>query len=546
MIAPIARVAALLILVSRAVSAQDVRGIVSDSATGRPLGGAVVALLDSTGVSLSRSITSERGVYRVSATPAARTMRVVRIGFRPYTAPYAGAAELNVVMSPIAPTLDKVEIQAAGNCPRRSDRLAALSLLQQARAGLLTAIVAREAKPATMVRLMFERTMDGDRIAHQSVRVDSSEVVHQSFTAVRSGSDFVRRGFLIASTTNATYLAPDAETLVDDGFAAGYCFHIADRDRKRPTEVGLAFQPASRQRDRIDVEGILWIDTVARALRNIEFKYVGLASDLNAAHPGGDIHFREMGNGVVLIDRWSLRLPTPRADTSDVSGHQRIRAWYGIHESGGEVALAGWPDGYTWKASLGTLRAQVLDYRRNLVRGVVVRLHDTDYIASPSARGIIEIPNLLPGPYTAVVIDSLLGKLGITVPTSLRFNADRDSLIQGSFTLPRSEDDVRDACIHPGANESLPILKVSVTTPDGRAVPHANVRIERDYGVDWMILTETRRTDDAGMFESCLRYRGGDSFQVYAWRDGEDPRTHFGRVSGRNGNTVRIELPLQP
>lgn len=544
-----AAVAIVALLAWRNAGAQEMHGVVSDSVTARPLGGAVVVLLDSTGESLARTITDERGAYRLTSSPRARTLRTIRIGFRPRTVPVAAQTAIDVGMAPIPPMLDRVDIQAAGNCPRRDDRLAALSLLQQARAGLLATIVARETNPATMVRLAYERSMDGtsDRIRHQRVRVDSSGEIKQSFTAVRTGADFVKSGFVANASTSATFLAPDAETLIDDGFAAGYCFRVADRDRKRPTEVGLSFEPASRRRERIDIEGTLWIDTVARSLRNIEFKYLGLDRDMKDVHAGGDIYFREMKNGVVFIDRWSLRIPEPHADTTISSrGTDVVHPWFGTHESGGEVATASWHDGTAWKASLGTLRAQALDYRQNLARGVVVRLYDTDYIASPSARGILEIPNLLPGPYEGTVIDSLLGRLGIAIPVALHFTADRDSLTQMSFTVPRTEDDVRAGCIFPGAIDSLPMVGVNVTTPDGRPVEQANIRIVRDYGVDWMVMTETRRTDGAGNFTSCLRYQPGDKFDVYVWRDGETPRVHFARVDGRKVNVVKLELPQVP
>ena len=51
--------------------------------------------------------------------------------------------------------------QAAASCPRTPDATAALALLEQARAGLLAIVIAREANPATLKHLVFERTMDG-------------------------------------------------------------------------------------------------------------------------------------------------------------------------------------------------------------------------------------------------------------------------------------------------------------------------------------------------------------------------------------------------
>jgi hypothetical protein len=66
-----------------AVRAQEVRGTVTDSATGTPIAGAVLMLLDSAGAALGRNITNERGLYRLAARPEATHVNVVRIGFRP-------------------------------------------------------------------------------------------------------------------------------------------------------------------------------------------------------------------------------------------------------------------------------------------------------------------------------------------------------------------------------------------------------------------------------------------------------------------------------
>jgi hypothetical protein len=548
----ITRLAALLLVASSVAAAQGVRGTVSDSATQRPLAGAVVALLDAAGGSVARAITNERGEYRLTSSNNARTLRVVRIGFRPSTIPFSGSATMNIVMTPIPPLLDKVEIEAAENCPRRNDRVAALSLLQQARAGLLAAIVAREANPATMVRLTYVRNMEGtsDRIRHQQVHVDSAGQVQRSYVAVRDGAGFVKNGFLMDSASTTLYLGPDEQTLLDDGFSAGYCFHIADHERDRPTQVGLAFEPSSRERGRVDVEGTLWIDTLARALRNIEFRYRGLANEMNAVRAGGNIGFREMPNGMVFIDRWYLRLPVEAADTSYApafAGRARVRKWYEIRESGGEVASAAWPDGLRWTASLGALRAQAFDYRSNLARGVVVRLDDTDYRTTPSIRGTMEMQWLLPGPYTVVVEDSLLERLGITVPTSLRFVADRDSLTQRSFTIPQDDEFVRNRCIDPtGADDRLPTVIITVTTPDGHPVKGAFVKMVRDAGVDWQVATETRQTDEHGQFVSCLRNRRGDSFRLYVWRANEEPQFSVGHVNNSKDNKLIIELPQRP
>jgi len=79
----IALVAATAAIVPAAAQAQRVRGTLTDSSTGEPVSGAVVSVLDSTGKFLSRTIADEKGQFAAARLRGARTLHVVRIGYRP-------------------------------------------------------------------------------------------------------------------------------------------------------------------------------------------------------------------------------------------------------------------------------------------------------------------------------------------------------------------------------------------------------------------------------------------------------------------------------
>lgn len=246
--------AALLGLLSRAGQAQELRGAVRDSASRNAIPGAVLQLLDSVGNALGRSSTNERGEFRIVLSPAVRRVRVVRLGFRPRTLNVpvmaGGSARLEVMMESL-PTMLATQKVVSDLCPRRSDQGAAASLLEQARAGLLTSVVARETNPPRLVRYAYERTMDGtsDRIKLQTVRVDSTDRTPASFNAALAATAFVQRGFAERAGPEATtYYAPDAETLLGDTFVNAYCFRLMGRDRKRPNQVGLGFTAATHFR----------------------------------------------------------------------------------------------------------------------------------------------------------------------------------------------------------------------------------------------------------------------------------------------------------
>ena len=305
----------ILAALAQPLAAQDITGTVRDSASGLPVRGAVIVVLDSINRALSSALSNERGQYRVAYSGNARRLRAVRLGFRPRELPLSPSTQrLDIVMVSIPFLLEPVRIVASARCPKRDDRAAALSLLEQARAGLLATVVARSTNTANMTRLVFERAMDGtsDRISHQTVQIKYG-ATKESFTAAYGAADFVNQGFREDSAETQIYYAPDAEVLLDDGFAAGYCFHIMDPERRPPSWIGLAFKSADSRRGRIDIDGALWIDTVARALVDIQFRYVGLPAAVDVYRPGGRVSFREMANGVVLVDQFLLRLVAGKA-----------------------------------------------------------------------------------------------------------------------------------------------------------------------------------------------------------------------------------------
>jgi hypothetical protein len=126
---------------SQAASAQGLRGTVLDSASRRPIPGAVLLLLDSEGQQRARNITNERGEYRVALPFDASRLRVLRLGFRPrdfsIPASTGGVVQLDVLLAAIPRLLEPVVTLANPLCPRRSDHEAAFALWQQARTGLL-------------------------------------------------------------------------------------------------------------------------------------------------------------------------------------------------------------------------------------------------------------------------------------------------------------------------------------------------------------------------------------------------------------------------
>lgn len=506
--------AIVLAAAGSSLAAQTLRGVVRDSASLAPVAGAVVMLLDSSGAVLRRNMSDERGRYGITLTAAARTLRFIRIGLQPREISLSSApdpnAPLDVSMLPATTTLSAVRVAEQSQCPRRKDEAASFALWEQARAGLLATVVAREASPAAMEALLFERTYDhfSSRITRFKVDHRVSSRMDRSFQSAFAAKEFVKTGFSYDSAGTRILFGPDADVLLDEAFASAYCFRIADASRARPHQVGLAFAPAKRSDDRVDIDGTLWVDTAARALTDIEFRYVGLPSYTGPFNPGGMVSFRQMPNGVVVIDRFQLRAVVSGSQkqlkSSDVNARNDLLPM----EFGGELAGATWDGGITWHGPLGTLRLHARKDSGLPYPGVVVGLNDTHYRGTTDEQGDVMIPNLLPGPYKAEVWDSRTAAAGIAIPTHIEFNAVRDSTYSANFFVMSAEDYVSTRCVaeHQGSPSGSTLLLGHVVTSSGDPAIGARLSYAtKAAGAQWNALREHYETGSDGTFTLCSK-----------------------------------------
>ncbi len=512
------------------------RGAVRDSASGAAVPGAVVLALGARGDTVARTVTREDGRFAVPlARPAAR-VQALRLGYRPQgTALPRGTdgplPEITLTLVRLPTLLGRVQVNAA-RCRARPDREEAAALLEEARTGLLAMQVAHETSPAAVVRLAYTReyAADGRTIVRQQVRVDSGEASTASFGATRSGADFVRLGFRTREQGDQLLFGPDARVLLDPGFAAGYCFHRAPDDAARPTEVGVAFEPARRERDRVDIEGALWIDTLARAVTGITFRYAGVEEAAQRAGAGGAVRLRAMPSGVVLIDQWWLRTLAPPSRRS-ADGGDAGRATPVITEVGGALAHAAWQDGARWEAPLGTVRLTVRTAAGLRAAGVTVGLRDTDYRADTDVDGLVELPHVLPGPYAVVVRDSVLAPLGVALPTALAPVVDPGDTVRLTLDLPTAEGFLRPAC--PGGARGTGAMVVArVVDPTGMGLAGVAWRLRRSRGGDWVVVAERGTTDADGRLLLCDAVAVGDVMELQLVRGRTAPETVVFPVGG--------------
>lgn len=551
-----------LILIANTAIAQSVTGTVRDSVSRLPVSGVVVMLLDSAGGTLARNLTNERGEYRVIFRDAARTARFVRIGFTPRDLPLpprdGAGARLDISMLALPNLIQAIHVRENSNCRVRKDRAQALGLWEQARAGLLATIVSREENPAKVWRLGFYRVMDGNStiIERQRVESDSAEATGKTYVAAHAASDFVRLGFSTDSLASATFFGPDADVLLSDAFALAYCFEIASHEKSRPNQIGLRFVPADHRKGRVDIDGTLWIDSVARALVDVEYKYLNVEAGAVRFRPGGYVSFRSMKNGVVMIDRWWIRVVSASLDTTvdPKMGRTKVRDWLFAEEDGGELARATWPDGLDWKAPLGALRVRAIKKDGKPAAGTILSLVATHYYGTADANGLVVIKELLPGPYAVRIIDPRIAELGIGLPTSLRFVAARDSTAVATLTIPTVESMIADRCVanHQWTVGDSLFTMGRVVTPDGKPVDKARIDLyvqatafgnSQSFDNKWLLAPTYFTTGTDGMFEFCHPFPPHTRARYNVSQDG----FATGQVEGEfTSNLLVVRITVQP
>jgi hypothetical protein len=533
-----AALAIALMALAPTLQAQVLSGTVRDSASQQPIPNTRVLTLDPAGRATASVTTDQQGRFRISpwtSRAAARAgtvrLRVLRMGFRPrevQVARAAAAAPFDVSIVPFPIVLEEFQV-VAPSCPKRADRAAALGLLQQVRMALFATVLARSQSSATMTRLLYDRRVESGtgRILSQSVHTRVTSATSEPFTAARSASTFNRQGFVRDANGAHTYIGPDAETLIDDAFASRYCVKLAGADRGRANLVGLGFEPVDREEGRIDIVGTVWIDTLTRVLQDLTFRYVGLDRETSALGPEGRLSFRELPNGVVIIDQWSLRLAGGRAQSGG-----------GTPEIGGEIARATWPDGSTWRATLGAARLHVVDSQGRPATAATAELEGTDYQPKIDSEGILELNDLLPGPYTATVRDPRLVALGVPArAATLRFVAARDSTKEALLEVETADDVVRRRCGAEVPTGSRAWLLGRVVTADGQPVRDARWSIRDEFGT---AVVEDGKVDADGLFQWC-KLPMNSRVNIDVWR--ESRRASASRIVMEPLTTLHFVLP---
>jgi hypothetical protein len=329
---------ALVLVPAARASAQTVSGAVSDAATGQPVAGAVVALVDSLGTRRHAVLSDVEGRFTLQAgSPGTYRVRAERVGYGSASSPSLALdpgeqAAQQLSMSPVQVTLDAVVARGVPRActirPENGEQAA--RVWDEARKALdATHLGARGRAYDFRVRL-FRRTL-----ALPSNRItDSSSYVQSGFSRQPFATPVERlasHGYMEVEGDSIVFRAPDAPTLLSDVFLDHHCFSLRLGRGTEAGLVGLAFAPL-RGRRLPDVRGTLWLDGRTGHLRYLEYTYTQLPFASYGARLGGRLDFAQVAEGRWIVSRWSIRMPilergNPRAQPAVTA----------VVESGGEV-----------------------------------------------------------------------------------------------------------------------------------------------------------------------------------------------------------------
>lgn len=489
-----------VVICSETLGAQTVRGTLVDQASGQPITGAFVTLLDEADREVSRTLTGPSGTFLLLApAPGTYRLRSKRIGFRPSESePLAltqgQSLDYRLATAAVPVQLPAVIVRGRPQCGGKREEAAAVAQLwEEAREALAAVQWTQNQGGLRTTAEMFDRTLPRSGRQVLSERDSSwSEIGRKPFGSMPA-EQLARDGYVVAAAGDSLdYYAPDADVLLGELFVNTHCFSIQDGGPGHQGLVGLAFEPEPRRKVP-DVAGVLWMDRKTLDLKVLGFNYTRLRDN----SLGGQVEFAPLVSGPWIVTHWWIR--TPRLDP----GPRRFRApprLLGYRESGGTVTAISSPAGdVEYNGIRAVLRGVVVDSSddNRALPGAIVSLMATAKQVVSDDSGRFEIAGPFDGLYRVSFQHPRLDSLGIEAdpqPVTLT----RGVTETVTLFVPPESLVVRRLCpdgLSPGRRVIVGVVRDSAFA----FVPHAQLSLQETSG-DVM---GAGRADQAGRFVIC-------------------------------------------
>jgi hypothetical protein len=300
------------------LSAQRVRGVVADSATGAPVGVGFVVLLDEEGNEVARGLSSQSGQFTLEAPRAGRyRLRSERIGYAPTFSPFFDVGRRETVEHMLSLTalpvrLETIEVAAEQRCRTRpQEGISTATVWEEARKALAAASWTAAQRTYHYTSNSYERDLDDQR---RHVLNEQSRTVTGFATAPFRSRDaelLYDEGYIVRGDNGTFYYAPDANVMLHDSFLDTHCFLVERDPDDHPGLIGLALEPVPG-RPVSDIEGVLWIEEMSSELQSLEFTYTNQPHELRDDRIGGTVEFMQGVDRSSLADSHAHRGRRPR------------------------------------------------------------------------------------------------------------------------------------------------------------------------------------------------------------------------------------------
>ena len=338
------------------LTGQSVAGTVLDLSQGSPLPGTFVVLLDTEGMAIARSLTTQAGTFRLSAPgPGTYRIRVQRIGIADVTTDLINigdrevvSREIRVPLAPVRLSDITVEVEGESQCGiLREDALSLYRVWEEARKALEATFWTGQQTYYRFDALLSRRDLDRRGNQTGETELESIRVYgRHPFRSARA-DDLAFGGWVRATGAGGTkFHAPDAEVLLSESFRRRHCYRLQYEVVDGQRRIGVQFEPMAGRR-LPDISGTLWMDMETAELQSLDFQYEVLDLPFDTEMLGGHVEFDHLPDGAWIVRRWIIRTPVRRFTRSrSFSGRRgatRMRL-VGLYEEGQQV-IAVWRTG---------------------------------------------------------------------------------------------------------------------------------------------------------------------------------------------------------
>ncbi|WP_419942420.1 carboxypeptidase-like regulatory domain-containing protein [Candidatus Palauibacter sp.] len=314
-------------------------GLLLTEGSGAPVEGAHIRLVDPGEVVLAEALSDAQGAFSLPMPPAGvYRLLVARIGYRSWAsdtlhvdwASESRSLRLDIPVEPIP--LPELSVSAENVCPTTPEERQRAFALYESVLPILSTVSHTADLGALRMRLIRSSKVYFRAGTYRFERDTTTVVVSKSLDNA-SPEHLVAHGYADVVDTMTTFYAPDGDALAAPGFLATHCLRPVESEDE--ATVGLGFEPKPG-REVVDVQGVLWIDTIAGGPRELEFQYTSVRPFLrehlepalrlwiesrhgrvnfsqiqigDGSRFGGVLHFESIARDRWLIREWRILRP---------------------------------------------------------------------------------------------------------------------------------------------------------------------------------------------------------------------------------------------